>query len=227
MDIHKIMKDHYDTPIEEMEDLIAWLNETTHLYDLGTPAVSDRRWDDRYYRLVMLEKETGKILPNSPTQSIYFEVKDRLDKITHEHLMLSLDKTKDNDANAEMSDALNKFYKATKATTEEQQKAKCAMAIEVFNLRSKVEDGKVGANDLSAMADRFVNSDKFEFIKTSEDLYLHKTSVEDVEVAIDNFVQKDLQQNAMKAKYDQYQTEQYRNEILNGVNTEAENEREM
>ena len=95
MDIHNIMKEGYLDPIDEMKDLILYLNEATRLYDLGTPAISDRRWDNRYYRLVQLEKETGTILPNSPTQSIYFEVKDKLDKIKHEHLMLSLDKTKD------------------------------------------------------------------------------------------------------------------------------------
>ena len=95
MDINRIMKDKYDNPIDEMKDLVIWLNETTKLYDVGTPAVSDRRWDDRYYRLVQLEKELGTILPESPTQLIYFEVKDKLDKIKHEHLMLSLDKTKD------------------------------------------------------------------------------------------------------------------------------------
>ena len=98
MDIRNIMKEGYLDPIEEMKDLILYLNEATRLYDLGTPVISDRHWDDKYYRLVKLEKETGTILPNSPTQSIYFEVKDRLDKIKHEHLMLSLDKTKDVEA---------------------------------------------------------------------------------------------------------------------------------
>lgn len=98
MDIHHIMKEGYANPLDEMKDLVLYLNEATRLYDLGTPAISDRRWDDRYYRLVQLEKETGTILPDSPTQSIYFEVKDRLDKIKHEHLMLSLDKTKDPEA---------------------------------------------------------------------------------------------------------------------------------
>ena len=95
MDINNIIKEGYTDPIEEMQDLITWLNETTRLYDMGTPAVSDRCWDNRYYRLVLLEKETGTILPNSPTQLIYFEIKDKLSKIKHEHLMLSLDKTKD------------------------------------------------------------------------------------------------------------------------------------
>lgn len=95
MDNLQIIKEGYADPIEEMEDLIKWLNATTQLYDEGRPIVSDRAWDKRYYRLVELEKETDTILPGSPTQSIYFEVKDSLPKIKHEHLMLSLDKSKD------------------------------------------------------------------------------------------------------------------------------------
>ncbi len=83
------------TPINEMKDLISWLNKATKAYDEGVPIATDRTWDEKYYRLVQLEKETGTILPESPTQLIYFEVKDKLDKIKHEHLMLSLDKTKD------------------------------------------------------------------------------------------------------------------------------------
>ncbi len=95
MDIHRIMKEGYTNPFDEMKDLILYLNEATRLYDAGTPVISDRRWDDRYYRLVKLEKETNTVLPNSPTQSIFFEIRDYLPKIKHEHLMLSLDKTKD------------------------------------------------------------------------------------------------------------------------------------
>lgn len=95
MDIYNIIKSYYADPEEEMRDLIIWLNETTRLYDLGIPAVSDYSWDKKYYRLIELEKETGTVLPSSPTQSIYFEIRDYLPKIKHEHLMLSLDKTKD------------------------------------------------------------------------------------------------------------------------------------
>ncbi len=95
MHIDNIIKEGYLDPIEEMKDLILYLNEATYWYDLGKPVISDRKWDSKYYRLLQLERETGTILPNSPTQSIQFEVKDKLDKIKHEHLMLSLDKTKD------------------------------------------------------------------------------------------------------------------------------------
>ena len=94
-DIHSIMKEGYTDPFEEMQDLCEYLNVATEAYDKGEPVISDRRWDDRYYRLCQLEATTETILPESPTNKIYFEIRDYLPKITHEHPMLSLAKTKE------------------------------------------------------------------------------------------------------------------------------------
>lgn len=80
---------------QEMLRLIRKLNQTTIAYDKGAPIISDKEWDDMYFKLVNLEKETGEILPNSPTHSISFEVVSKLKKVEHNHPMLSLDKTKD------------------------------------------------------------------------------------------------------------------------------------
>ena len=41
-----------------------------------------------------LEKKTGIVLSNSPTQTVGYEVKSELQKVRHSHPMLSLDKTK-------------------------------------------------------------------------------------------------------------------------------------
>lgn len=80
---------------EEMISLIRKLNQATIAYDEGYPIISDKEWDDMYFDLMKLEKETGEILPNSPTHSIPFEVVSELKKVEHNHSMLSLDKTKD------------------------------------------------------------------------------------------------------------------------------------
>ena len=80
---------------ETMIRLIRRLNEATIAYDEGSPIISDKEWDDMYFDLIELEKETGEILPNSPTHSIPFEVVSELKKVEHNHPMLSLDKTKD------------------------------------------------------------------------------------------------------------------------------------
>ena len=83
--------------IDEMNELIEKLNYYTKLYDEGHPAISDKEWDDMYFRLEQLEKETGIVLANSPTIKIDYQVVNKLNKVTHNHPMLSLDKTKNID----------------------------------------------------------------------------------------------------------------------------------
>ena len=80
-----------------MRDLIDKLNYYTELYDKGITAISDKEWDELYFALETMEKETGIIYPDSPTQSIYFEKVSELKKVQHNHPMLSLDKTKNFD----------------------------------------------------------------------------------------------------------------------------------
>lgn len=87
-----------------IKELIEELNYHTKLYDEGNPAISDKEWDDMYFRLVEMEKRTGIYLENSPTQRVNYDIKNQLDKIKHSHPMLSLDKTKSiNDIKAFLS----------------------------------------------------------------------------------------------------------------------------
>lgn len=75
--------------------LVNELNKHTELYDTGKPIISDKEWDDMYFELVELEQEWGYILPDSPTQKVNYTVVNELQKVKHNHPMLSLDKTKD------------------------------------------------------------------------------------------------------------------------------------
>lgn len=84
-------------PIDEMRDLIEKLNYYTKLYDEGKSPISDKEWDDMYFHLEKLEEETGISLGNSPTIHIDYQVVNQLKKVKHNHLMLSLDKTKSED----------------------------------------------------------------------------------------------------------------------------------
>lgn len=77
-----------------MEELIKQLNEATKAYDEGHPIMSDKEWDDLYFQLQEWEKKSGIILPHSPTQKIIYQTVSRLEKVEHNHQMLSLDKTK-------------------------------------------------------------------------------------------------------------------------------------
>ena len=77
-----------------MDELIEKLNYYTKLYDEGHPEITDQEWDDLYFQLIEKEKETGVILSNSPTNKIDYQVVNSLNKVEHNHPMLSLDKTK-------------------------------------------------------------------------------------------------------------------------------------
>ena len=81
--------------ILEMNNLIDMLNYNTQLYDEGKPVISDKEWDEMYFRLQYLEASFGIYLPGSPTQKVNYTLVNELKKVKHNHPMLSLDKTKD------------------------------------------------------------------------------------------------------------------------------------
>ena len=81
--------------VHRIQDLIRNLNYYTDLYNEGISGISDEEWDKMYFELEQLEKSTGIIYPNSPTQTIRYESVSALKKVRHNHPMLSLDKTKD------------------------------------------------------------------------------------------------------------------------------------
>lgn len=79
--------------IEIMKNLIEKINQASYsYYVLDNPIISDKEWDKMYYELLDLEKETGIVLPNSPSQKVGGEVLDGFKKITHKHKLMSLGK---------------------------------------------------------------------------------------------------------------------------------------
>ena len=79
-----------------MKQLVEELNKHTELYDAGHPVISDAVWDKMYFELSELERQFPSIvLPESPTQKVNYTVVTELQKVKHNHPMLSLDKTKD------------------------------------------------------------------------------------------------------------------------------------
>ena len=80
-----------------IRDLINKLNYYTKKYDEGNPEISDKEWDNMYFELQDLENWTGLYFEDSPTQKVIFQEVSKLNKVEHNHKMLSLDKTKDTD----------------------------------------------------------------------------------------------------------------------------------
>ncbi len=82
-----------------IHELVNILNDASKAYYAEDREVmSNFEYDRLYDELTALEKETGIILSNSPTQSVGYESVDELPKERHESPMLSLDKTKDREA---------------------------------------------------------------------------------------------------------------------------------
>ena len=81
--------------LSKIKELVEKLNYYTKLYDEGRPEISDKEWDNMYFELQKLERENGIYLEDSPTQRVNFQVVNKLNKVEHNHPMLSLDKTKD------------------------------------------------------------------------------------------------------------------------------------
>ena len=79
--------------MQEMQQLVELLNKYAYeYYVLDKPTISDGEYDKLYDRLVSLEKETGVILPQSPTQRVGDTVLEGFEKVTHKIRLYSLDK---------------------------------------------------------------------------------------------------------------------------------------
>lgn len=80
-----------------IRNMIDTLNYHTKLYDEGKAIWSDKEWDDMYFQLQSAERFYNVYYEDSPTQRVNYQVVNELNKIEHNHKMLSLDKTKDTD----------------------------------------------------------------------------------------------------------------------------------
>lgn len=77
------------------QNAIDKLNKATIAYDEGHPIMTDKEWDDLYFKVVAWEKGYEYSSQDSPTRKIQYQVVNELKKVNHNHPMLSLAKTKD------------------------------------------------------------------------------------------------------------------------------------
>ena len=82
--------------IDRIKELTGLLNKASDsYYNTGDTIMEDHEFDTLLEELRSLEQETGFVMANSPTYKVGYEVKSELQKVTHNHPMLSLAKTKD------------------------------------------------------------------------------------------------------------------------------------
>lgn len=84
--------------IQEINELIEKIEELNyHYYTLDSPLVSDGEYDQLYDRLKTLEKETGYITENSPSQKVGGEILEKFEKHYHISRLYSQDKAQSYD----------------------------------------------------------------------------------------------------------------------------------
>jgi len=78
----------------DMRSLVDYLNETAHAYYvLDNPLISDAEWDKLYNQLLQMEKESGTVLPDSPTHRVGGEPLAAFRQHRHITRLWSMDKT--------------------------------------------------------------------------------------------------------------------------------------
>lgn len=91
-----IQKKSLHLAVVQMKELVFRLNIYRDLYyNENKSEISDREYDSLYDQLVEMENKLGIKLSNSPTQSVGYAVASNLQKVKHNHPLLSLDKTTD------------------------------------------------------------------------------------------------------------------------------------
>lgn len=84
-----------DKKVQRIKELTKQLNQyRDSYYNNSVSEISDQEYDNLFDELKNLEEETNIVMANSPTQTVGYEVKSKLEKVKHSHPMLSLDKTK-------------------------------------------------------------------------------------------------------------------------------------
>ena len=79
--------------VKEMENLISVLNVHIHnYYVLDKPTISDYEYDQLYDKLIKLEKESGIVLPFSPSLRVGGQPLKEFESFVHDVPLYSLDK---------------------------------------------------------------------------------------------------------------------------------------
>lgn len=79
--------------LERMKELVKTINfHNYNYYSLDNPTISDAEWDKLYDELLLLERETGTVLPASPTKRVGGEMLEEFVKKEHKVPLYSLEK---------------------------------------------------------------------------------------------------------------------------------------
>ena len=98
--------------LERMKELVdVILMHNRNYYELDNPTISDKEYDKLYDELVDLEKETGVVLSNSPTQRVGGDVLDKFVKKKHAVRLYSMGKVRSFDELRTFFSDMKKYVK--------------------------------------------------------------------------------------------------------------------
>jgi DNA ligase (NAD+) len=96
--------------LKKMKDLVEEINRYAYeYYTLNNLVVSDKEYDEKYDQLIALEKETGIVLSDSPTQRVGGEILKGFEKYTHRAPLWSIDKAQNQE---ELASWINRTQRA-------------------------------------------------------------------------------------------------------------------
>jgi len=106
------MKKNPENTKKEIEKLVSDLNDHCYRYHvIDSPLISDDEYDRLYRELKQMEKSTGYILPDSPTQRIGAPPMEKYEKVKHAEPMLSLGNAFSYDEVVEFDRKVKRFLK--------------------------------------------------------------------------------------------------------------------
>lgn len=216
-----------------------------------TQDLTNLREEAQYFeqRINTAEGLLQNAIPESQSESFhdqkYFDLLEKRilaeENVKNDNVKQFLKVTKNYSANDEMIAALKQFKQQTanaKVGQPSQIKAKRAMAVEMFQLYSSVNNGTLTGGDLDAMTERFMQSrieqmcddlhqysaqgrEKFNANQNSQlNSQDYVITAVDVNAQIKDFVENDLIHNAAKTQYEQHLVNQNRSKILDAMSTE-------
>lgn len=105
--------------IEEMKKIVQTLNDWAYrYYVLDNPVVTDAKYDELYRKLEDMERETGIVLPDSPTLRVGGEVLKGFEQHTHLKRLYSLDKAQSYEELADWFEKIKKQFPEAVFTVE-------------------------------------------------------------------------------------------------------------
>ena len=140
-----------DDKKKKIEELVERLNRYSYeYYSLDNPSVTDKQYDTEYDELQALEKETGYVLPYSPTLRVGDTVLEGFKKYTHKARLWSLDKAQSIEEIVDWHNRNVKFVEEMRRQGEDLPDLKYVLTKKFDGLTINLTYNKEGILDIAA-----------------------------------------------------------------------------